>query len=471
MTSGLGNTHTNNAGLTRFLPDPAAGFADRRTGTGPHDSAPFRSVLRRESGSGAVIEFPESGIASEDTPASPGVPAGKKHARRASRDAQDDCGKDHTAPAGPADIQPMTIAALAALLLNGGPTALAGVERTADPEAEIGPRAAQPRQPTAPAGTAIPPETDQQSVTLASREPTTGTENSTGNKGLAPNPPHPTGPGLAESGWTSASPDVSQDLSARAGTRSTFAHEQPPTAPIAQPLSANQAPSAQDRPAPGQGTLRALTPAGGPQGITGAKTSAASDEGGSGVGTQNLRRAAQAEDAPAGRAVVAQVAKGLLAVLKKGDAGGNEAVLRLQPRALGDLKIKVSVDGNGIEADFHATTRQARDLLSDSLTHLKAELESRGMTVHRLDVHINQPSQPAADTAQQVHAPPTAPDPFGHGHPTPGGDGGRPPSDQNRDAQPGDGRAEHSDGPPSDEAWARGDEMVHGSARLVDTIA
>jgi len=46
-----------------------------------------------------------------------------------------------------------------------------------------------------------------------------------------------------------------------------------------------------------------------------------------------------------------------MAALKNGDEKGGEVVLRLQPRVLGELKIKVAMNGQQIGAEFQVSTK------------------------------------------------------------------------------------------------------------------
>lgn len=156
------------------------------------------------------------------------------------------------------------------------------------------------------------------------------------------------------------------------------------------PAGASAAPRTGDAP----GALRAIGSIGGVGGLRPTQAGHNTGSNGGGLNTQDLRRTAQGED---DRAVVAQVTKGLMAALKNGDEKGGEVVLRLQPRVLGELKIKVAMDGQTIGAEFHVSTKQARDLLHQSLTNLRAELESRGLMVHRLDVQLSAPPERTLD--------------------------------------------------------------------------
>ncbi len=104
---------------------------------------------------------------------------------------------------------------------------------------------------------------------------------------------------------------------------------------------------------------------------------------------------------------VAQVWRGLAAALSQKESGAaREVTLRLQPRSLGQLKVHLTLQApaegqagaGSLAARFEASTPEARDLLSGSLGSLRATLESRGLTVQNLAVHLTpSPALPAPD--------------------------------------------------------------------------
>lgn len=75
--------------------------------------------------------------------------------------------------------------------------------------------------------------------------------------------------------------------------------------------------------------------------------------------------------------------KGLAAAIRQ---GGGSVTLRLQPAALGDLKIKMELEGGRLAAQFEVGTKQARELLDKTMDALRSALEARGLGVDRLDV-------------------------------------------------------------------------------------
>ena len=66
--------------------------------------------------------------------------------------------------------------------------------------------------------------------------------------------------------------------------------------------------------------------------------------------------------------------------------GKTEVVMRLNPEALGPVKIELSVDEGRVSAKMHAEHDAARELLKAGLDHLRCTLEARGLNVDRLEV-------------------------------------------------------------------------------------
>ena len=81
--------------------------------------------------------------------------------------------------------------------------------------------------------------------------------------------------------------------------------------------------------------------------------------------------------------VRAQVERGLAAVLRQ---RGGSVTLRLTPASLGELRVKMTVKGAKVEADFEPSTKQAQRLLEQNLSALRSALEAKGLAVERLHV-------------------------------------------------------------------------------------
>lgn len=111
---------------------------------------------------------------------------------------------------------------------------------------------------------------------------------------------------------------------------------------------------------------------------------------------------APAASRPDAEKLMAQFGRGLAAALRQ---NGGTVTIRLQPQELGDLKIRVQLQNGRVDARFEAATEHARDLLDQNLHSLRSALETRGLTVDRLDVMAAEkpapseqsPSNPGSD--------------------------------------------------------------------------
>lgn len=79
----------------------------------------------------------------------------------------------------------------------------------------------------------------------------------------------------------------------------------------------------------------------------------------------------------------AQLSRGLASALRQ---VGGQVLLRLQPEAMGMVRVQLDVDQGSVTARFEATTEQARQLLDSNLAALRQSLEARGLQVERLHV-------------------------------------------------------------------------------------
>jgi flagellar hook-length control protein FliK len=66
---------------------------------------------------------------------------------------------------------------------------------------------------------------------------------------------------------------------------------------------------------------------------------------------------------------------------------GGAITMRLEPPALGQLRIELRITQGAVVADFTAATSEARVLLEANLGMLRERLESQGLTVERMSVH------------------------------------------------------------------------------------
>ncbi|MEQ8317440.1 MAG: flagellar hook-length control protein FliK [Phycisphaerales bacterium] len=91
------------------------------------------------------------------------------------------------------------------------------------------------------------------------------------------------------------------------------------------------------------------------------------------------------------KAFQAQVGRGLAQALR---SGNGEVTLRLRPENLGQLSVRVQVQQNQVTATFEARHAEAQRMLEGSRDVLRQQLESRGLTVERIDVRlIEEPTQ------------------------------------------------------------------------------
>ena len=66
---------------------------------------------------------------------------------------------------------------------------------------------------------------------------------------------------------------------------------------------------------------------------------------------------------------------------------GGAITMRLEPPALGQLKIELRIAHGSVVADFTTATPEARMLLESNLGMLRERLESQGLSIDRLSVH------------------------------------------------------------------------------------
>ena len=98
------------------------------------------------------------------------------------------------------------------------------------------------------------------------------------------------------------------------------------------------------------------------------------------------------QDAP----TTGRVIRGLATMLSQ--RGGN-MTMRLDPPALGQLRVQMTIARGAVTADFQPSTPEAQALLDRSIATLRSALESQGLTVERLTVHAAPSSTPARETA------------------------------------------------------------------------
>lgn len=94
-------------------------------------------------------------------------------------------------------------------------------------------------------------------------------------------------------------------------------------------------------------------------------------------------------------AFAATVNRGLSAALQQ---KGGSVLIRLQPDALGSLKIQMTIDRGTVSVDLQAASSEARELLSNTLGSLRASLEGKGLSVERLAVQPTPTTQHSTPT-------------------------------------------------------------------------
>lgn len=81
----------------------------------------------------------------------------------------------------------------------------------------------------------------------------------------------------------------------------------------------------------------------------------------------------------------------------------SQMIIKLNPEHLGQLSLKVSVNGNGgVTAAFHTDNAQVRAILETTMTQLKQQLDEQGIKVDNVEVHTGLPDgQLPQDQGQQ----------------------------------------------------------------------
>jgi flagellar hook-length control protein FliK len=113
---------------------------------------------------------------------------------------------------------------------------------------------------------------------------------------------------------------------------------------------------------------------------------------------QTPRSSSPMQLADAEHPVQGQALRGLTAALRQ---GGGTVTLKLNPEALGPLRVEVAVNASNVTARFGTSTAQAHDLLVAHTDTLRAALEARGLTVERIVI-----DPPATDRGGQPAATP-----------------------------------------------------------------
>jgi flagellar hook-length control protein FliK len=123
----------------------------------------------------------------------------------------------------------------------------------------------------------------------------------------------------------------------------------------------------------------AASPAIVPSGLGAGTASLAGALGGGSIAADLARQPAD------GATPAAQLAAKGLGILA--NQRGGAITMRLEPPALGQLRIELQVSQGAVVADFTAATAEARSLLEANLGMLRERLESQGLSVERITIH------------------------------------------------------------------------------------
>lgn len=116
---------------------------------------------------------------------------------------------------------------------------------------------------------------------------------------------------------------------------------------------------------------------------------------------------------PEGEPAVQAVSRGMSAALAQ---RGGVVHVKLMPPSLGEVRVRMDLHEAAVSVRIEATTATAHGLLSQSLAMLRASLESRGIAVDRLAVHLAPAGPaPAAPPVGGDAGPKDAPDPWAGG--------------------------------------------------------
>ena len=109
-----------------------------------------------------------------------------------------------------------------------------------------------------------------------------------------------------------------------------------------------------------------------------------------GSGDERAAGARNMADAP----FTGRVIRGLTAMINQ---RGGVMNMRLEPPELGDLRVQMTIARGQVSAQFHVSTNEAHAQLEKSMGSLRAALESHGLTVERLHVHL-----PSSNSSQDM---------------------------------------------------------------------
>ncbi len=82
-----------------------------------------------------------------------------------------------------------------------------------------------------------------------------------------------------------------------------------------------------------------------------------------------------------------QAMRGVFSMLRGVSAGTTSGWMKLNPEALGEMKVTLAVQEGRVNASFAVSTDEAHAALKDSITDLRDALRSRGLTLEAVEIH------------------------------------------------------------------------------------
>jgi flagellar hook-length control protein FliK len=83
-----------------------------------------------------------------------------------------------------------------------------------------------------------------------------------------------------------------------------------------------------------------------------------------------------------------QTVRGMMAMVR---SGGGRLTMKLEPESLGAMRIQLNISQGRVQAQFHASSLQVRELLHQQTESLRSALESQGLRLDRIQIHALQP--------------------------------------------------------------------------------
>ncbi len=80
--------------------------------------------------------------------------------------------------------------------------------------------------------------------------------------------------------------------------------------------------------------------------------------------------------------------------------GGGEMRVRLKPENLGELNVRIFMDGSGVGLQVHASDEKAKKIIEESLSYLKESLSAQNLSLTSIDISVlgSTPTQQDSET-------------------------------------------------------------------------